>query len=395
MYLAKKLARQTQSKCGDNHAADGDFLAADVSLLAADGVPLAADSVPPAADSVPPAADSVPPAAEDVPPAADSVPPAAKNVPPAAKDAPPAAKNVPPAAKDVPPAAGGASPEEPDRGTPATPSGRKSPKPAEDKKSTTPFISQIIEILHRPKFAELVKNRGTESKSKGFSSWDHFIVMLFAQLSNANSLREIVGMIASHPKRAKQLDLKSIPSINTLSYANKHRDWRLFQDFFDVVMAKINRLLIGYDNNILKGLPLYSLDSSVISLCMKTFDWALYRRSKGGIKLHTLLDHQYYLPCYMLITEAKKADVKAAQQISGDGETEKPLYIDYAESRSLVMPKGSIIVMDRGYNDYCLFYKWTQEGIFFVTRPKTTMSYEVTKALPLPAGDKGTFKKKI
>jgi hypothetical protein len=109
---------------------------------------------------------------------------------------------------------------------------------------------------------------------------------------------------------------------------------------------------------------LFSFDSSTISLSLSVFDWAHYRTSKGGIKIHTLLDNDSCLPVFVHITEAREHDIKAA--------------------RTLSLPKGSIVAMDRGYVDYALFYRWTQEGIFFVTRAKDNMDYEVVKELEVP-----------
>jgi hypothetical protein len=259
-------------------------------------------------------------------------------------------------------------------------------------KDNSSIINQIIKIIDKSKFAPLVEKYSTEFQSKGFLSWDHFILMLLAQLGHLNSLREIVGATSSSPNRFSQLDLKGIPSISTISYANKHRDWRLFRDFFDIILSDINKKLKKFNKSIDLGINLYSLDSTIISLCLKTFDFALYRRTKGAIKLHLLLDHQNFLPCFMLLTEGKRADIHAARAISGSDEVQDPLYIDVEESRSLVMPKGSVIVMDRGYVDYRLFDKWTQDGIYFVTRPKTNMSYNVTKSLDVPEGDEFTIK---
>jgi hypothetical protein len=256
----------------------------------------------------------------------------------------------------------------------------------------TSFVVKIINLLDKSKFGPLVEKYSTEFQSKGFPSWDHFKIMLLAQLGRLNSLREIVGAISSSPNKFSQLDLKGIPSITTISYANKHRDWRLFKDFFDIILVDITTKLNKYNRSINLGIDLDSLNPTVISLYLKIFDFALYRRTKGAVKLHGFLDPQHYLPCFMLLTKRKMADINAVWAISGSDETQIPLYIGVNESRFLVMPKRSMIVIDRGYVDHRLFDKWTQNGIYFVLRPETSMSYNVIKSLDVPEGDGFTIK---
>ena len=112
--------------------------------------------------------------------------------------------------------------------------------------------------------------------------------------------------------------------------------------------------------------PLYSIDSSVIDLCLEVFDWAHFRRTKGAVKLHLLLDHAGYLPCWAYLSDGKYADIKAA--------------------RMLKLPAGAIVAMDRAYNDYSLFGTWCARGVFFVTRMKENADYQVVKQLPIKLG---------
>src|SRR5207248_959514 len=158
------------------------------------------------------------------------------------------------------------------------------------------------------------------------------------------------------------------PCRSTLSYANEHRPAALFQDLFFTALARFReqqglgtrKHKFRFKNKLL------SLDSTTISLCLDLFPWAKFRRAKGGVKAHVLLDHDDYLPSYVLITEAKKSDVRMAQ--------------------SLDLNAGSIVAMDRGYNDYALFGKWTDREVFFVTRLKDNAAYEVVESAmgPLP-----------
>jgi hypothetical protein len=246
------------------------------------------------------------------------------------------------------------------------------------------IINQILQLVPKLSFNALVDKYQTERGAKGFKSWDHFITMVFAQISGANSLREITGSIASAPLRYQQLLLDSVPAISTISYANSHRDWHLFEEAYQLIFKSICRNLDRFGLKANLDFPLYALDSSVISLCHKMYDWANYRTSKGGIKLHTFFDLQHFLPGYLVVTEGKLADVQIAKRVKASEDVDSPTRIDSIDARAIAMPKGSVIVMDRGYVDFALFYRWTQEGIYFVTRPKIGMKYEVTKELPLP-----------
>src|SRR4029077_15025113 len=156
------------------------------------------------------------------------------------------------------------------------------------------------------------------------------------------------------------------PCRSTLSYANEHRPAALFEDLFFSALARFReqqglgtrKHKFRFKNKLL------SLDSTTISLCLALFPWAKFRRAKGGVKAHILLDHDDYLPSYVLITEAKRSDVKMAD--------------------AFTLNPGSIVAMDRGYNDYGLFGKWTTEEIYFVTRLKEIAAYEVMEECAVP-----------
>lgn len=218
------------------------------------------------------------------------------------------------------------------------------------------LFSQLVGFFSRRRFYSLVVEHRAERYSKGFSSWGHFVAMLFCQLAQAKSLREICGGLACTTGRLRHLGIKEAPKKSTLSYANTHRPWELYRDLFYETLglckaaAPKNRKF-RFKNKLL------SLDSSTIALCLSLFPWAKFRRTKGAVKLHLLLDHDGYLPTYAHITEGKKHDVTIARQID--------------------LPPGSIVTMDRGYNDYQLFSRWTQSGVYFVTRLKENADYEV------------------
>ena len=216
------------------------------------------------------------------------------------------------------------------------------------------IFSQLLQLFPKTEFSQAVRQTGAERRSKGFSSWDQFVAMLFCQLGRAHTLREITGGLQSCEGKLQHLGIKA-PSRSTLAYANEHRPWPLYEKVFLNVLEQC-RSQVTIGNKFRFKNPLRSLDSSTIDLSVTLFDWAKFRRTKGAIKLHLVLDHDGYLPSFALITEGKTADVKVAHHLRFD--------------------PGTIVVYDRGYNDFELFGKWTAQGVFFVTRMKENTLYE-------------------
>jgi len=225
------------------------------------------------------------------------------------------------------------------------------------------LFSQLIALFNRRKFYELVYEHGAERYSKGYASWDHFTAMLFCQLAQAKSLREICGGLACCIGKLRHLGMKDAPNKSTLSYANAHRPWEMYRDLFYETLDFCKKAAPGNHKFRFKN-KLLSLDSSTISLCLSLFPWAKFRRTKGAVKLHLLLDHDGYLPTFAYITNGKKHDVTIARKIP--------------------LAPGSIVAMDRGYNDYTLFACWTSNGIFFVTRLKENADYTVIEERNVP-----------
>jgi Domain of unknown function (DUF4372)/Transposase DDE domain len=230
------------------------------------------------------------------------------------------------------------------------------------------LFNQLLDHFPRTEFAALVKKHGGERAAKGFTCWTQFVAMTFCQLAHADSLREICNGLACSEGKLVHLGIKKAPNKSTLSYANEHRPAALFEDLF---YTSLNRFREQQGMGARKAKfrfknKLQSLDSTTISLCLDLFPWATFRRAKGGVKAHVLLDHDDYLPSYVLITEAKKSDVRIAQ--------------------TLDLNQGSIVAIDKGYNDYALFGKWTDHKVFFVTRLKDNAAYEVVESAmgPLP-----------
>ena len=231
-------------------------------------------------------------------------------------------------------------------------------------KFSTSLFSQILQIMPRSSFLRLVYDSKAERHAKGFSSWDQYVAMLFCQLAQAKSLREISDGLAITCGKLSHLGLRTAPAKSTLSYANAHRPWTLYQDVFFHLRDFCRSESPGKKKKFRFKNKLLSLDSTTIDLCLSLFPWADFRQTKGAIKLHMLLDHDGYLPDFAVITDGKTADVTAA--------------------RNFTLPAGSIVAVDRGYYDFDLFAQWNNSGVFFVTRLKSNATYEVVRDCPLP-----------
>lgn len=224
------------------------------------------------------------------------------------------------------------------------------------------MFSQILKLIPRIDFERIVKETGAEYRSKGLSSWSQFVAMLFCQLGRAHSLREIEGGLKSCEGKLAHLGIEA-PARSSLSYANGHRPWELFEKVFYGLFETVAAKAVGKKKFRFKN-KLVSLDSTVIDLCLSMYDWAKFRRTKGAVKLHLVLDHDGYLPCFGIITDGKVADVKAAHQMHFAPDT--------------------IVVDDRGYNDFRLFAKWTDASVYFVTRMKDNTLFEVVEEHEVP-----------
>ena len=228
------------------------------------------------------------------------------------------------------------------------------------------LFSQLLKQIPRNDFAALVKKHQGERGAKGFTCWTQLTAMLFCQMAHADSLREICNGLACCLGKLVHLGIDRKPSKSNLSYANARRPAAIFEDLLWEMTDRFRtqghlgprKHKFRFKNKLL------SLDSTTISLCLNLFPWAEFRRAKGGVKAHVLLDHDDYLPSYVLISEAKLHDSKVL--------------------KLLKLQPGSIVAMDRAYNDYRQFSRWTEDGIFFVTRMKDNAVYEVIHDLPVP-----------
>ena len=223
------------------------------------------------------------------------------------------------------------------------------------------IFSQILQLIPRDRFEAAVSEHHAERHARGFSSWGQFVAMLFCQLAQAKSLREITEGLRASEGKLRHLGLPEAPAHSTLAYANSHRPWQLFEAVFHQLLGHCQKRLGVAKAGARLGLPgkLLSLDATVIDLCAAVFDWAKFRTTKGAVKLHLLLDHDGYLPCYAVVTDGKVHEIQVA--------------------RKLQLQPGTMLVFDRGYTDYDWFQRLTENEVRFVTRLKDNAAYVVVE----------------
>ena len=234
------------------------------------------------------------------------------------------------------------------------------------------IFSQILQMFSRHEFELAVKQHGADYAAKGFGSWVQFIAMLFCQLGRAHSLREICDGLACSEGKLKHLGVSEPPKRSTLSYANKHRPWELYQTIFGQLLARCQSVVFknsGGKRKFKFPNKLLSLDSSTITLSLSLYNWASYQRAKGAVKLHMILDHDGYLPSYAIISDGKKSDIEVAKAMNFE--------------------KGTVLVIDRGYTDYEWYAKLSRQEVFFVSRLKDNAAVTEVEEKARPAeGDK-------
>jgi hypothetical protein len=225
------------------------------------------------------------------------------------------------------------------------------------------IFNQLLQLFPRTEFQRAVVTTKAERHARGFTCWGQFVAMLFCQLGRAHSLREICGGLASCEGKLAHLGIvEAAPKRTTLAYANAHRPWQLFEQVFYQLLAQCQQ--IGGAKKFRFKNKLLSLDATIIDLCAETFEWAAFRRTKGAVKLHFTLDHDGYLPTVLVITEGKRHELKVA--------------------RTQTFAAGTILVFDRAYIDYAWLARLDTAGVFFVTRAKRNLDYEVVERRPVP-----------
>ena len=226
------------------------------------------------------------------------------------------------------------------------------------------IFTQLLQLFPRGEFQQAVKETKAERHARGFTCWGQFVAMMFCQLGNARSLREICGGLAASEGKLKHLGVPQAPSKSTLAYANQKRPWQLYQNIFFQLFERCQHVAVGRRRRFRFKNPLMSIDGTLIDLCSSMYDWAKFQRFKGAAKLHMVLDHDGCLPRFALITEGKASEVKIAREFHFE--------------------PGTIVVFDRGYVDYKWYQRLSDEGVFFVTRMRHDAHYRVIEQRPVP-----------
>lgn len=224
-------------------------------------------------------------------------------------------------------------------------------------------FSQILKLIPRHEFETLASKHHSGRSFRTASRWSQFVTMAMAQLSGRNSLRDIVENISAQAHRLYHLGSAKLTRSN-LSRINEDKPYALYEALFGKLLSRCQGMAPGHAFRF--GNPLYSLDASTIDLCLSAFPWADFRTTKGAIKLHVGLNHAGYLPEFVTITDGKTSDIEAG--------------------RALAFPKGSMVAIDRGYNDYAWYNQLTEKRIFFVTRLKSNAKTRIVSRRTVLSG---------
>jgi hypothetical protein len=214
-------------------------------------------------------------------------------------------------------------------------------------------FSQLMDFLPRREFNACVECYGGNRRARGFSCRDQFLCLAFAQLTFRESLRDIEICLRALGPKLYHAGFRGQVSRSTLADANRGHDWRIYADFAHVLIRRARKLYAQEPLGVDLKQTVYALDSTTIDLCLSLFPWARFRRRKGAIKLHTLLDLRGNIPCFVHVSHGKTHDVTV---------------IDH-----LPIEPGAFYVMDRGYVDFQRLYRFTIAAAFFVTRGKRNL----------------------
>jgi IS4 transposase len=229
------------------------------------------------------------------------------------------------------------------------------------------ILGQMLQLISRSRFEKMVKEYKTEHGAKGLRSWTQFVSMLFGQISNQHGLRSIEQGMNSQKNgwyhmgiTSKEREIKR----STLSYANARRDSNLFNALFENLLEEVQPLKEKHGFKFKN--PLYSIDSTIIDLCLKLFPWADFRKGKSGIKLTVKLDHQGKIPCFAVVSNALEHDSRKLKDVPYN--------------------PGDVLVFDRGFVNYSYFEALCKEKVWFVTRLKSNAVYKRVKKNAVKVG---------
>lgn len=217
-------------------------------------------------------------------------------------------------------------------------------------------LTQIVNYIPKYQFDKIVEKYKGNYKAQEFSCWEQFVCMLFAQLTHRESLRDIETCLGTFKSKLYHSGIRSKVSKSTLAYWNANKDWHIYSEFANFLILKAQQLYIN-DSEFIESLngSAYAFDSTTIDVCLSLFPWAKYRRKKGAVKVHTLLDLQGSIPSWLFITEGSLHDVNVLDQ--------------------LPIESGAYYVMDKGYLHWKRLYTFEIEGANWITRAKDNFSY--------------------
>jgi uncharacterized protein DUF4372/DDE family transposase len=225
------------------------------------------------------------------------------------------------------------------------------------------IFAQLMDFLPSKAFQRCVKRYKGDYKLKTFSCWDQFLCMAFAQLTYRESLRDIEACLRAQQTKLYHLGIRGQVSRNTLAHANSVRDWRIYADFAQVLITRARVLYADDSFGVELAQTVYALDATTIDLCLALFPWAEFRKHKGAVKLHTLLDLRGNIPTVVIITHGKVHEVNILDQISFEA--------------------GAFYVMDRAYLDFARLYKLHLASAFFVTRARKRFDFQRLYSQPV------------
>ncbi len=217
-------------------------------------------------------------------------------------------------------------------------------------------FAQLMSLINHKEFTKYVDKYGGNYRVRNFTCWHQFLCMSFGQLTNRESLRDVVTCLQAHEHKLYHLGLTNGVKRSTLADANENRDWRIYADFAQVLIGQARQVCqVDEDLAIELDNVVYALDATTIELCLDVFWWAKFRKHKAAVKLHTLLDVKCEIPCFVHITDGTVHDVNVLDIMDFEAD--------------------AFYVMDRGYVDWQRLYQLHQSGAYFVIRAKKNLAF--------------------
>ena len=229
------------------------------------------------------------------------------------------------------------------------------------------IFAQLLDFLPKHQFQRCVSRYRGDYHCRRLSCYDQFLCLAFAQLTYRESLRDIQIGLGAMQKKLYHAGLRGSAARSTLADANERRDWRIYAELAQVLIAQARRLYAHESFGVELEAPAYAFDSTTIDLCLSLFPWAHFRRAKGAVKLHTLMDLRASIPCFILVSHGKYSDVRSLDE--------------------LPIEPGAFYVFDRAYTDFARLYRFSTSAAFFVTRAKSDLDFRCRASSPV---DKST-----